>query len=101
MLDFLEKHIDKIIEVFDFENRKENKEECVCYKQEKKCHEIENLNCFLCYCPEYDSEVGCKINSLKGKWLVSEGGKVWDCSGCDYPHREEVVRKYLRKLFGL
>ncbi|MFH1608249.1 MAG: cysteine-rich small domain-containing protein [archaeon] len=100
---FIEQHINKIIREFDFENQKEkNPEDCVCFK-EGKCHDVEELNCFLCYCPEYDNgieEGGCKINSSKGKWFIKDGIKIWDCSDCDYPHRNEFVEKYLRRFFN-
>ena len=104
---FLEEHINKIVKAFSFENRSKNSGECPCYKEGKKCHDLPSLNCFFCYCPEYNSEIvegGCKINSPKGKWFFDERlpkGKIWDCSDCDIPHNEETVRKYLRKLFGL
>ncbi|MAG11065.1 hypothetical protein CMI44_02020 [Candidatus Pacearchaeota archaeon] len=101
---FIEKHIQWIINEFRFENqKKKNPKKCSCYREDK-CHNIEQLNCFLCYCPEYDNSVesgGCKINSIKGKWFVSGDKKIWDCSDCDYAHRREVVEKYLRKLFRL
>jgi len=104
---FIEKHIQNIIDEFDFEKQKgKNSDKCPCYS-EGKCHDVENLNCFLCYCPEYDNskiEGGCKINSEKGKWFFDEkfpAGKIWDCSSCDYPHKEEIVKKYLKKVFGI
>jgi Zn-finger protein len=104
---FIEQHIKKIIDEFDFENRKEKfPDECPCYTG-KKCHNIHGLNCFLCFCPEYDNsktEGGCKINSSKGKWLVNEklpAGKIWDCSDCDYPHKKETAEKYLKNIFNI
>ena len=68
----------------------------------KICHNLEpeKLNCFLCYCPEY-SEEGCKINNPNGKWLETPNGKIWDCSDCDYPHKEEIVERYLKKIFEI
>ena len=105
----IEQHIQKIIKEFNFVNRKnKHPHDCPCYIG-KPCHNIppEKLNCFLCYCPEYKSELeegGCKINNPNGKWLFNEKlpkGKIWDCSDCDYPHRKEVVEKYLKKMFGL
>lgn len=102
--EFIEQHIKRILDEFDFENRKEkNKFECPCYRGEK-CHEIEDLNCFLCYCPEYDNsleEGGCRINNPKGKFFEKDGTKIWDCSDCEHPHKRETAEKYLRKLFGV
>ncbi|MBU2053262.1 MAG: hypothetical protein KJ721_03395 [Nanoarchaeota archaeon] len=102
-------HLNKIISEFRFNNRKlKQPKECPCYEQNKPCHNVDGeLNCFLCYCPEYDnskSEGGCKINSQKGKWYFHDKlpkGKIWDCSDCDNPHREETIRKHLKKLFGV
>lgn len=106
---FIELHIDRILKEFRFSNRKEKfPDECPCYV-EGKCHASipdEELNCFLCFCPEYDyilEEGGCKISNTKGKWYFDKRlpkGKIWDCSDCEHPHREEVVKKYLRRLFG-
>lgn len=100
----IEERINLIIKEFDFENRKKNTEECPCYKENKKCHNIENLNCLLCYCPNYikTEEGGCKINNPKGKWFFHSNlpkGKIWDCSDCDWPHKEENVKEVLKKIF--
>ena len=106
----IEKHIEKIIQQFVYSKRKlKNPKDCPCYLQNKPCHNIsENkLNCFLCFCPEYDSSIpegGCKMRSEKGQWFFNESlpkGKIWDCSNCDNPHNEETVRKHLRNLFGV
>lgn len=105
--EFFSQHIQKIIREFNYKTRKQKyPNACPCYTG-KICHNLppEKLNCFLCYCPEYKSESeigGCKINSQKGKWFFDDKlvlGKIWDCSNCDYPHREKVVEKYLKKLF--
>ena len=94
------------IEDFSFENRRKKfPNECPCYIENKPCHNMspKELNCFLCFCPEYDTskeEGGCKINSKDGKWFFSDKlpkGKIWDCSDCIYPHKKEIVRKYMDK----
>jgi len=104
----IEEHIERIIEDFSFEKRsKEHPDECCCYKT-KPCHDTENLNCFLCYCPKYDTskpEGGCKIGNPQSKgFYFSRPGhpiseKIWDCTFCDYPNMEEVVREFLWALF--
>jgi Zn-finger protein len=101
-------HINSILEKFSYENRKkENPEDCPCYAA-SPCHDITDLNCFLCYCPWYENkkaEGGCEIgNPLgKGKWFEREGhpisNKVWDCSNCEYPHKIEVAEKFLITAF--
>ncbi|MDB2405689.1 hypothetical protein N9W00_02010, partial [Arcobacteraceae bacterium] len=45
---------EQIIEYFSFENMKVNEPDfCVLYKQNKQCHDMENLNCYLCACPNF------------------------------------------------
>jgi Zn-finger protein len=98
-------HINQIIIENSFKNRSKNyPDACPCYTN-KPCHEMTDLNCLLCYCPKYNTEIktgGCKINNPNGKWhyndLLSEK-KIWDCSACTYPHSKEVVKEYLTKLF--
>jgi len=102
---WIERYIEKIIAKFKFENLKESDFEfCPCFK-EGKCHELPEMNCFLCYCPNYDNlkdEGGCKINNPKGKWFDNgNGARVWDCSECDWPHNEKNVRTILRRLFSI
>jgi Zn-finger protein len=104
----IESHIKLILEEFDFKKRKElHLDSCPCYSS-APCHTVEGLNCFFCYCPWYDSEKaegGCKKNNPlgKGKWFGREGNevsdKIWDCSDCDYPHQEKVIKEALTELF--
>jgi len=107
----IETHIERIIKEFRFENqRADNLEKCPCYAQNKPCHNIplEEFNCLLCFCPEYNtsnSEGGCKIPEKgKGEWFYHpshQTGRIWDCSNCGYPNREEIVREYLKAIFSL
>jgi len=104
----IDRYIENIIDEFDFDTRKiSHPDVCSCYKSGNPCHNMPELNCFLCYCPEYDTnkpEGGCKLNSQDGKWLFSKklpASKIWDCSGCLHPHKKETVRAYLRKLFRI
>jgi Zn-finger protein len=97
------KNINEVISGWDFEERKKaNPNGCICYEQNKKCHDLENLNCFFCYCPNYDKSVKegkCKINSPKGKYINNHEGKILDCSDCDFPHKKENAIKLLEILF--
>ncbi len=99
-------HVNKIVEEYRFEVRsKKNPNECPCYTS-KPCHDMPDLNCFLCYCPNYDTEKiigGCKINHPNGKWHYNEllpEKKIFDCSDCTYPHSEIIIKKYLNELFN-
>ncbi len=44
----------EVIEYFRFENMVLNEPDfCLLYAQNKKCHEIEHLNCYWCACPYF------------------------------------------------
>ncbi len=46
-----DKSIDEIIEYFKYDNMKKNEPNfCPLYNLNKKCHEMEDLNCYLCAC---------------------------------------------------
>ena len=100
-------HIQRLIDEFKFTNRNGKERECPCYKTKTPCHDTEDLNCFLCYCPWYATEKDggeCKIDNplKKGRFIPyssSPTGEIWDCTNCDYPNQEEVVRKFLWKFF--
>jgi Zn-finger protein len=99
-------NIPRIVEAMSFNKRsRRNSEKCPYYKEEPlhSCHNMNNLNCLLCACPNYNSkelEGGCVINSKKGKWTYHENlpaGRVWDCSDCKINHSKEEVEYYLKK----
>lgn len=101
--EIINKNVEELIESYDYENQKKvNLHGCICYEQDVKCHNLESLNCFFCYCPNYDrtiKEGACKINNPKGKYIDNHEGKIWDCSDCDFPHTRENAVKLLEKLF--
>jgi len=79
---------DEVIEYFRFENMVEKEPDfCPLYKKSKKCHDIENLNCYLCACPNFRfSDSGfrevdgrtlysiCSVDSEDGREAVSPKG---------------------------
>jgi len=99
---------EQIIEYFDFENmvKKEN-DFCPLYKEPKKCHDMDSLNCYLCACPNFrfkDSGIQkvaqntqysrCDIESKDGKQGIY-GDKIHqDCSLCSVPHHRAYVEKH-------
>ncbi len=105
-----EKHYDEdaIIEYFDFENMvKKEPDFCPLYAQNKKCHELKQLNCYLCACPNFrfnDNGLSeeksvtqfsfCNIDSKDGKQGHYGNAIHQDCSGCSVPHHKEYVKKY-------
>ncbi len=102
---------EQIIEYFEFSNMvKHEKEFCLLYETQKKCHDIPYLNCYFCACPHFRfKEDGIKKIEKKTKYsfcaigakagtLVAHGDAIHqDCSGCTIPH----TKKYVEKNFDL
>ena len=95
---------DEIIEYFDYENMKKNEVDfCPLYKQNKKCHDMEDLNCYLCGCPNFridenDQKSFCNINSKDGGTIVSKSGFIHqDCSKCLVPHKKNYIKSNFNK----
>ena len=93
---------DGIIDYFCWDNlSKAEPGFCPLFKEEKKCHEMEKLNCYLCACPNFrfDDEAAvvkswCSIDSRDGKKLEHNGVVHQDCSGCSVPHHRRYVKKH-------
>lgn len=99
---------EEIIEYFEFENMVKNEPTfCPLYAENKKCHEMEELNCYLCACPNFrfkDAGIKeldhktqysfCSIDSKDGRQGVY-GDKIHqDCSQCTVPHHRSYVEKH-------
>ncbi len=94
-----------IIQYFIFDNMVEKEPDfCELYATKTKCHEMYELNCYMCGCPHfrfYQSPVMqddlefhsvCAINSKRGKRFYTEEQQVHqDCSGCNVPHGEDYI----------
>lgn len=99
----------EVIEYFRFENMVINESDfCPLYADNKKCHDMEELNCYLCACPNFrfnDNGFSkeeektlfstCSIESPDGDRYISESAIHQNCAGCGVPHRES----YIKKLF--
>lgn len=91
-----------IIDYFQWENLKEaEKSFCPLFAAGDKCHPIEELNCYLCACPNFrfnDQKKSvksyCSIDSKEGKQMEFDGMIHQDCSGCIVPHRREYIQKH-------
>ena len=107
---------EEVIAYFRFENMvKKEPEFCPLYKENKKCHEMEELNCYLCACPYFRFDdrglhekegrtyySACSIDAREGKAFVSEHAVHQDCSTCLLPHKESFIRKvFTRNWFGI
>lgn len=98
---------EEVIRYFRFENMVENEPDfCPLYTENKKCHETDELNCYLCACPNFrfndagfSDEEGktlfstCSIESPDGDRYVSDTAIHQNCAGCIVPHRESYIRK--------
>jgi len=96
-----------IVDYFEYENMRENEADfCPLYGENKKCHDIKYLNCYLCACPNFRfSDDGLKISD--GANIYSEcailskdgvqrnyNGQIHqDCSDCAVPHEKEYISK--------
>lgn len=80
---------------------------CLLYPENKKCHEMESLNCYLCACPYFrfnDAGVEkidtktkysfCSIDSKDGKIGVYGDTMHQDCSACTVPHHKSYIKKH-------
>ena len=99
---------EQIIDYFDFENMKHKEEEfCPLYAKNKKCHDMDSLNCYLCACPNFRfNDEGIEKVEEKTKYsycsIESKDGRVGvygekihqDCSGCGVPHHRSYVEKH-------
>lgn len=93
---------DELIDYFKFENMVKNEPDfCPLYKDNKKCHDMENLNCYFCACPNFrvgEKKSFCDINSKDGGSITSPDGFIHqDCSKCTVPHKESYVKKHFSR----
>ncbi len=101
---------DEVIEYFRYENMQKNEPNfCPLYAKNIKCHDMKELNCYLCACPNFrfKDEVGfkeidgkkmmsfCSIDSKNGSTCKGENAIHQDCSNCEIPHN----KKYIKKVF--
>ena len=93
---------DEVIEYFRFENMVVKEPDfCVLYKENKKCHDMENLNCYFCACPNFrveEKQSTCAIKSKDGGSIEAPDGFIHqDCSKCIVPHKEEYIKQHFSR----
>lgn len=102
---------EEVIAYFQFENMMEKEPGfCPLYAEKKKCHKMEDLNCYLCACPyfRFDDKglyvkdgrtyySACSINAREGKEFVSDNAVNQDCSACLLPHKISFIRKVFKR----
>ncbi|NOQ30789.1 MAG: hypothetical protein GQ570_06670 [Helicobacteraceae bacterium] len=92
----------EIIEYFNYENiSKKELDFCPLFLGNKKCHDLENLNCYLCACPNFrfndnvkNLKSHCSINSKDGNKVSYKNIVHQDCSKCVIPHKVDYIEKY-------
>jgi hypothetical protein len=98
---------EEVIEYFQFKNMVVNESGfCPLYAEHKKCHDMEELNCYLCACPNFRFNDGgfgvegektcfstCSIDSPDGAQFLTDTAIHQNCSGCVVPHKENYIRK--------
>jgi len=98
---------EEVIRYFRFENMVENEPDfCPLYADNKKCHDMKALNCYLCACPNFRfNDKGfkkieektlystCNIDSKDGSQYISEDAIHQNCAGCGVPHQEAYIKK--------
>jgi Zn-finger protein len=98
----------EMIEYFCYENMRKNEPDfCPLYALEQKCHETEELNCYLCGCPHFrlknDVHVKsfCAVNSRFGKEFKTKDEVHQDCSDCIIPHKKKFIEKFFLRDWNL
>ncbi|MDD2780388.1 hypothetical protein [Sulfuricurvum sp.] len=105
---------DEVIEYFRFENMVEKESDfCPLYAEQKKCHDTEELNCYLCACPNFRfNDAGftleegktlfsiCSIDSPDGDRFITDTAIHQNCAGCLVPHNELYIRKIFDRDWG-
>jgi len=97
---------EEIIAYFSYDNMVKNEIDfCPLYAQQKKCHDMEELNCYLCGCPNfrfshkgfgvYDGHlIKSKCDIHNGTTIASRDAIHQDCSLCTVPHHKKYVQKH-------
>jgi len=91
----------EIIKYFRYDNLKRVESNfCPLFSKNKKCHNMDNLNCYLCGCPYIritKTKSFCSINSKFAKHIKRQNYTHLDCSDCIIPHKEKFIKKIFNK----
>lgn len=104
---------DDIVNYFRYENMVINEPDfCPLYRAKTKCHNTDNLNCFYCGCPFFESSDDkpfeirdskkvmsrCVVNSRFAQDFIHEDIIQCDCSNCMIPHTDNIVKQHFNSL---
>jgi Zn-finger protein len=99
----------EVIEYFRFENMVDKEADfCLLYANNKKCHESEYLNCYLCACPYFRfNDAGLALHEGKilystcslnlGDQFISDNAIHHDCTRCEIPHSEKLLHRLFER----
>jgi hypothetical protein len=87
-----------LIEYFRFENLSIKQSFfCPLFAKNKKCHNIANLNCYMCACDNFRLTTSGRVKSYcrlnLGHKIESKGKIHQDCSKCSVPHKKRYIEK--------
>jgi len=102
---------DELIDYFDYDNMKSKQPDfCPLYSKGKKCHPIDDLNCYLCACPyfrfddnglyEENNKIRYSVCSIdaKGKEdFIKENSIHQGCTNCILPHQKSFIQKHFNR----
>jgi len=102
---------EEVITYFRFDNMVKNEPYfCPLYKDNKKCHDMPELNCYLCACPNFRfKDEGfkqienktlfstCDIDSKDGSQYINDDAIHQNCAGCLVPHHEAYIKKVFKR----
>jgi hypothetical protein len=91
-----------LIDYFRWENiSKTDVDFCPLFAENKKCHTMQHLNCYLCACPNFRFDDNapkvkswCAINSKDGRQIEHNGIIHQDCSQCQIPHHTQYIQEH-------
>lgn len=98
-----DKSKDEIIDYFDYDNMRQKEPNfCPLYAQNYKCHDMKNLNCYMCGCPHFrfkDNGIEMRENRVVysyctqnlGDEFISDNAIHHDCSKCTLPHTKKFI----------
>jgi hypothetical protein len=103
-----------IVDYFRYENMRERHPDfCPLYAEGTKCHDLEDLNCYLCGCPHFrycDEGIDlsgdkvryslCAIGAREGRKIETETAIHQDCSGCPLPHLRGFILRHFDRDWG-
>jgi hypothetical protein len=101
-----------IVDYFDFDNMVVKEVDfCPLYKKNKKCHEMDKLNCYLCACPNFvfddegleirdDFKILSRCRVGNGDDFIGKGVIHHDCSKCEVPHHKTFIMENFSTNWG-